>query len=408
MISHNQNVNFQSMRHLYSVLIRLFGILLPFISIFNKKIKKWYNVRQNWDSELKNNILPQQKYIWFHCASAGEFEQARPLIRAIKIKEKSNYQIAVSFFSTSGFDLYVDSSEIDLLFYLPLDTLKNAQRLIDILQPTYVFFIRYEIWWNTLHQLKQNNIPTFLLNANAYQKRTFIYDWYLKQTYPLFTKIFHTQDIGNTKVEQALWNKNEATKKEEFVEVFCKDNYVLIAGSSWQKEEALLATFYKKNKQHLSDLKIIIAPHELDEKKHAELEQIFDTKILLYTDLQNNKNIASDILFINQKGILKYIYRYAAIAFIGGGFSGKLHNTLEAAVYEIPILFGPKYEAFEEANELIKIKSATAIHDYSILESTLLNHYKNKRQCSEKSMLAAYFSNQYQTAERILNAIQLK
>lgn len=396
------------MRHLYSVLIRLFGTLLPFISILNKKIKKWDSVRQNWDIELKNKTLPQQKYIWFHCASAGEFEQARPLIRKIKQAYNHKYAIAVSFFSSSGFDLYADSTEIDLLFYLPLDTPKNAQCLIEILQPTYVFFIRYEIWWNLLHQLNQNNIPTFLVNANAFQKRSFIYDWYIKQNYPLFTKIFYTHEIGNTKVEQALWNKKESSKKDEFVEAFCKGSFVLIAGSSWLKEEKLLAKFYKNHKQHIPDLKIILAPHEYDEKKQAELEQAFDTKILLYTDLQINNPVASDILFVNQKGILKYIYQYADIAFIGGGFSGKLHNTLEAAVYEIPILFGPEYKAFEEANELIKIKSATSIQEYSALETTLLHHNTYRKQNSNKLKIATYFTNHDQTSERILNSIPFK
>jgi 3-deoxy-D-manno-octulosonic-acid transferase len=387
----------------YNLIIWIGGFVIEIISLFPTKVKFWRKNRINWEESLSKSINNAEKYAWIHCASAGELEQAIPLIQQIKRKD-NNIKIAVSFFSSSGFDLYKDSNWADVFFNLPLDTKENAEKLIKILNPKFVLFIRNEIWWNFLNTLQKNKINCYLVNANLQQKKNYFYQKYLDKVYPLFTKIFDTTTYGNTKIERVIFN-NQEKFCNEVLEKFCKDSFTIILGSSWQTEENQMAAFYKKYKSKFPTLKIIIAPHEFNETKGVALENLFGEKIITYTKPTSFKSNLS-ILLLDEKGILKYVYRYANIAIIGGGFEKTVHNINEASVYGIPVIFGPNYEKFEEIQPLVDIGIAFPVGDYNAFEKTLLFFLENNHwQTDIIKKSAHFFSNTQQISERIIDEI---
>jgi 3-deoxy-D-manno-octulosonic-acid transferase len=390
------------MRIIYTVSIHAYGIFLLFASFFNKKAKEWTEGRKKYSGELANLRKDADRYCWIHCASAGEFEQAIPLIEAIRTAD-NRLKIAVSFFSPSGFELYFNSGIADIVFYFPLDTASNSTSIVEKLRPEFVLFIRNELWWNTLNRLKEHGIPAFLINANTEQKRNPIYRYYLNECYPLFTKIYSTEKYGNTKLERVLSNKTAAFE-DAFLSDFCKDSIVLLLGSSWKTEEKLIATFYRKYAAEFSNLKLIIAPHEFDSDTKARLEQLFSEKIIPY---QNEKTPGKHrILFLDKKGILKYAYRFADIAIIGGGFEHRVHNIAEAAVYGLPTLFGSNHQGFEEVNQLVSEGCAFSVNTGEEFEKLLVRLITDKTLRVQISMkLNDYFSAQRHTAAVIIREI---
>lgn len=394
---------------IYSLVVYCSYFVVYLLRFFNKRLYNWLKVRKYWNSPLLSLKSTNKQFIWIHCASAGEFEQAIPLINVLK-KKKPTTKIAVSFFSSSGYDLYKNSNLADLYFYFPLDTKKNARMLITLLQPSRVIFVRKEIWRNILLELNIHAIPAFLLNAGLSPSNSFFYRFYLKKTLPLFSKIFDTKTFGNTKLEQVCNHKHHIFK-DDILEDFCKNSLVLIAGSSWKTEENMLAEFFNRNHQRIPNLKLIIAPHEYDENKYFELQQLFSNRQLAsvnnvaqYSNYPENH--CKRILFLDQKGILKYVYRYGAIAIIGGGFCKSIHNLAEAAVYGLPTVFGPVYEQFEEAIELVELGTAFPVKDYASFEDRLLkliNDYSSRTSINEK--LVCYFKKQENIAAQIANSI---
>lgn len=387
----------------YSIFIRFYGLLMHMVAFFNLKAKKWLNGRKEWETSLAEKITKSDMCCWIHCASAGEFEQAIPLINRIR-SQKSGIKIAVSFFSPSGFEMYQGSGLADVFFYFPLDTGQNAENLIKILKPVFTIFIRNEIWWNTLTVLKEKNIPTYLVNVHSEQKRSFIYKNYLNKTYPLFTKIFDTHTLGNTKLDKVIENKNTVFS-DRILEDFCKDGFVIIFGSSWEAEEKIALDFYKKNKTRISNLKIIIAPHEFDETKKPALENLFQEEIMSYSSY-TIQNTPCAVLLLDKKGILKYVYRYANIAVIGGGFGKSVHNISEASVYSLPTIFGPNFSKFEDAKELVNLKVAFPVNDYMEFENKLIqliNDAELRTAISQK--LNMYFSQQENATAKIISEI---
>ncbi len=372
-------------------------------SFFNKKAKKWRIGRNNWQIDLTKKINKNEKYCWFHCASAGEFEQAIPLIKDLRFKN-SDSRIAVSFFSPSGMEMYKDSGLADLFFNFPLDTNRNAEKLIEILNPDFVIFIRNEIWWNSLISLKQKKIPIYLVNANLEQKRNFFYQIYLNKSYPLFTKIFDTKKFGNTKSERVIENKNNGFK-DEVLEDFCRASFVIIIGSSYKKEEEYIHKFYTLYKSKISNLKIIIAPHDFNSTKKIELGKLFNEKIISYSNYKT-LNAENSILFLDKIGILKYAYRYSNIAFIGGGFNKSVHNITEAAVYGITTIFGSNYQKSEEVEDLVNLNLAFPVGNYNSFETKLLKLIDNPKMVLKlKIDLDNYFLNQEKNSKKIISII---
>jgi 3-deoxy-D-manno-octulosonic-acid transferase len=391
------------MHFFYSIFIQLYGFAVHLAAIFNLKARDWILGRENWQEKLTKKINITEKYCWIHCASAGEFEQAIPIIKELRFKIP-DLRFAVSFFSPSGYEMYHNSNLADVFFYFPLDTKNNATQLIEILKPEFVIFIRNEIWLNTLTVLQQKSIPTFLLNANIEQRRNFVYRKYLDIAYALFTKVFDTTTFGNTKLERVIGNK-EKSLSNAIIEDFCKDSFVIILGSSWQTEEKYIVDFYKKNYGKIKPFKLIIAPHEPHEKIFKKIKSsMYFSEQSKYTKYKINQE--SNILYLDQKGILKYAYRYADIAFIGGGFGKGVHNISEAAVYGIPTIFGSNYHQFEEVNELVDLHVAFHVKDYENFEKKMVELINNTAlRKSIKVKLTEYFIQQKNAFSNIVQDI---
>lgn len=374
---------------------------MHFAAFFNEKARKWVNVRKDWFRDLKDKVPKQKPYCWIHCASAGEFEQAIPVIEAIR-KMRPDLAIAVSFFSPSGYEHYYQSGLADVFFYFPLDTRTNAKKMLNILQPFFAIFIRNEVWWNILSTLKEKNIPSYLVNSNLKQERNYFYQRYLDNAYKFFTKIFDASTY-NTKLERVCENR-EYKFEDDTLTHFCANSFVIILGSSWQEEERMMGEFFRKNELQYLHLKVIIAPHEYDKDRKRTLEKIFGQKIFRYSKYEGERN--PRILFLDKKGILKYAYRFADLAFIGGGLEKTVHNVSEAAVYGIPTIFGTNYLKFEETVDLVNIHTAFPIRNYSEFEEKiklLLDNSELRTVIKEK--LENYFDEQNNSSEKIVSEI---
>lgn len=353
---------------LYSLGIRAYSLAIHIASIFNSKAKLWVKGRKKWQNNYVQQASQMKNCIWFHCASLGEFEMARPLIEKIKA-EKPNKKILISFFSPSGYEIRKNYEKADLVLYLPLDTTKNAKKFIELFQPTLAVFVKYEIWLNYLQQLKNSKIESILISATFYPSQRF-FKWYgnifrngLRNFKSIYVQNKSSQKqlesiqiksivAGDTRYDQVFANsKNKKTLPT--LENWVKNHKIIIVGSSWQPEEKLLAVYCN---QDLKNVKFIFAPHDISDKHIHQLTDQLKVPFTLYSELKENDS--SKVLIINNIGLLSSIYQYGDLAIIGGGFSGKLHNILEAATFNLPILFGPKHDKFQEANEFIKEKAA--------------------------------------------------
>lgn len=377
---------------LYNLGIRFYIFLVRIVSPFNKKAKLWLNGRKNWQSKIRNAVDPNAQTVWIHCSSLGEFEQGRPLIETIKQKNPS-IKVVLTFFSPSGYEVRKNYSGADYIFYLPIDTKRNARIFIDIIQPQLAIFVKYEFWYYYLAQLKRKDIPTFIISANFRDNQVFFkpygkwYRQFLRSFNHLFVQNQHSLELlgsigiknvtiaGDTRFDRVAKVASEA-KQIPFIEQFCGTDKVIIAGSTWPKDEEILAAFINQNHGRV---KLIIAPHEIDSDHIKNIQNIFHSKSIRFTEHQNTSPDGAKILIIDTIGMLASIYRYGHIAYIGGGFGVGIHNTLEAATFGVPIIFGPNYHKFQEANDLIALKAGFSINT-PIELSNLLNLLLNDEQ----------------------------
>lgn len=350
------------MRHLYFILIKLVEWLLPiFVALVNKpKLKQFVEGRKQ--TFLVPGLNQHANRYWFHCASLGEFEQARPVIEAIKKKHPES-RIVITFFSPSGYELRKHYELAELVLYLPLDTPKNAQKIIAKIKPTKVVFVKYEIWYFLLKSLFEKNIPVYLISANfrPNQKIFGIFGQWLFQLLPQYQHIFLQNNTayellqskglknisisGDTRFDRVIDNA-KLVKPNETIENFKGGNRLLILGSSWPKEESILLDYL--NQYPPTELKIIIAPHDIKIQHIEDLQNKFKSfEPQLYTEYNSQKK--QNILILNTIGHLASAYYYANIAFIGGGFTGQLHNILEPLSFGVPVMAGPIHTKFPEA-----------------------------------------------------------
>jgi len=360
---------------IYSFLISMYSLLISIASMFNKKaslkhkgVNSSFGILENFKSE---NV------IWVHCASLGEFEQGRTLIEIIKVR-KPSYQIALSFFSPSGFEVQKNYKSADVIFYLPKDNKKNAKKLIKLLKPKMVFFIKYEFWYWYLKELKVNHIPLYLISGIFRKNQIFfkIYGQFYRNILKNFTSFFVQNEIskqllksinlknviitGDTRFDR-VFEISQSKKTFPLIKKFVGNKTVFIAGSTWKKDEDLIFDYINNNKTN--KIKYIIAPHEIKPENINRVKKTLSKKVILYSQINNYNNKEADILIIDNIGMLASIYFYADIVYIGGGFGSGIHNTLEAAVFGIPLIFGPKYHKFHEARELINRKAAFSINN---------------------------------------------
>lgn len=392
---------------LYNLGIHLFKLGLQLASPFNPKAKLWIEGRKNWQENLKNKVevLKLENAIWFHCASLGEFEQGRPVIEKIK-KENPQQKIVLTFFSPSGYEIQKNYPFADLVTYLPHDTPSNSKAFLAILKPKLAIFVKYEFWLNYLFELERKEIPAFLISTVIKKHQSF-FKWYggnfrraLKTYKTVYTQDVHSIKLlrvlkvgtgvlaGDTRFDRVLQICSSPKQIKE-IEDFAKDSFVIIAGSSWQKDEDYLIESYVQLKEKHPHLKLIIAPHEIDKKNIDRLKNLLYKNQLPFHLFSDNPPAYTDsILIVNAIGFLSSIYQYGTVAFIGGGFTNGIHNILEPTVYGLPVLFGPNYKKFNEAFEVIDLNAGFVVNDTNELTKQLSSLIEDEKVLSESSRLA--------------------
>ena len=368
---------------IYNISIYFYHFLIRIFSLFDTKAKLWIKGRKDWKDKLQIATQDASNIYWFHAASLGEFEQGRPLIEKIKSEQKDVF-ILLTFFSPSGYEIQKKYAQADYICYLPIDTKRNASEFITIVNPKKVFFIKYEFWFNHMRLLKQNKVPLYLISGIFREHHIFFKpygQWFRKQL-QAFT-YFYVQDqksvdklkaigyentlqVGDTRFDRVV-EIAEQSFENKLIEEFVSNIPCLIIGSSWPKDEEILSEYINAHPNY----KYILAPHEIDE---AHLETI-DALITLPKQRYSKYKIAPQqnlsVLLIDNIGMLSFIYKYADIAYVGGAFGTGLHNILEAAVYQIPVVFGPEYSKFSEAIALLEENGAFSISNYQELEKVL-------------------------------------
>jgi 3-deoxy-D-manno-octulosonic-acid transferase len=375
--------------------------LLKVVAVFNKKFKLFVEGRKNVFKQLEAQISQNDRIIWFHCASLGEFEQGRPIIERAKSQYPS-YKILLTFFSPSGFEGRKNYAFADVIKYLPLDTKSNAKKFVEKINPEIVIFVKYEFWPNILRELKNKNIKTILVSGIFREDQSF-FKWYgswMRNSLKTFNHFFVQNatskellnDIGFNNItisgDTRFDRVSEITKQNnqiEEIEKFIDNKYTLVAGSTWPKDEELLVEYI--NNQTSDKEKFIIAPHNINPKEINELKSSITKNTLLFSDKKNQSINDAQVLIIDTIGILTKIYSYANVAYVGGGFGSGIHNILEPATFGIPIIIGPNYQKFNEAIELINLGACLPIQNSTELNTHLntLFHHKDNRELKGKS-----------------------
>ena len=386
------------MNILYNILIEFIEkILLPILSIFSKRISRFLKVRKNIFQEIDKDIDRKKKYIWFHAASLGEYELAIPLIK--EVKKTFDNEIILTFFSESGFKLKERINEVSKTYFLPIDSNKNAKKLVEILNPRFAIFIKSEIWPNYINELKKGDIKFFLVN--------YVYDRYnsriFKEILKKYTKIFTQDDnsereLRKMKVDNTLYignlkfNRAKLQKKEKYINKklinYLGDDKCIVFGSTWGRDEEII--FDYMSEEINKNMKYIIAPHEVSKKNISRIKSKLNNKVNLLSD--NKYNVQNNVLIVDSIGVLKYLYKFANVSYIGGGFQKKgLHNILEPCAYGNPVIFGKHFKFSNEAKALIKLKGGFSIQNSKQLKNTINGLLLNANKLKEIEIINSKF-----------------
>lgn len=419
---------------IYNIVIYfvLWGIAIA--SLFNEKVRKMWRGERGAFKILKQKVDPNAKYIWFHAASLGEFEQGRPLMERIR-KDYPQYKILLTFYSPSGYEVRKNYEGADIICYMPVDTRLNAIRFLRLVRPVMAFFIKYEFWSNFLHILKHRNIPTYSVSSIFREDQVF-FKWYGRSyagVLKCFTRFFVQNEeskrllegigitavdvVGDTRFDRVLQIK-EAAKQLPICEAFRTgvassqsadvphhDFKVFVAGSSWPPDENIFIPFFNEHK----DWRLLIAPHVIAEE-HLKLilSLIKGKKVVRYTQTTPEEAAEADVLIIDCFGLLSSMYNYGDVAYIGGGFGVGIHNTLEAAVWNMPVIFGPNNKKFQEAQGLLKSDGGFEINtneDFSGLMSSLMNDEAFLKQAGDKA--GAFVAHLAGATDKVLASVKL-
>lgn len=367
----------------YNLAIILYDIAVYLVAPFSRKPRKMMKGHWVVYELLRQQLEKDARYIWFHAASLGEFEQGRPLIEKIRAKYP-DYRILLTFFSPSGYEVRKNYRGADIVCYLPFDKPRNVRKFLDLVNPCMAFFIKYEFWKNYLDELHKRRIPVYSVSS-IFRRGQIFFKWYggtYRNVLRNFDHIFVQNErskrylakiginrvtvVGDTRFDRVLQIREEA-KDLPLVELFKNNTMTFVAGSSWQPDEDLFIEYFN---QH-PEVKLIIAPHVIDENHLVEIIRKLKRPYVRYTRADEKNVRKADCLIIDCFGLLSSIYRYGEIAYIGGGFGVGIHNTLEAAVYGIPVIFGPKYQKFQEAVQLLEAKGGFSIKSYEELKALL-------------------------------------
>ena len=373
---------------MYSLIIHLYAFFIELISPFHKKARLMRLGQWKTNGILREKIDRNAKYIWFHASSLGEFEQGRPLIEKIKA-EHPEYKILLTFFSTSGYEVRKNYGGADVVCYLPFDTPYRVKKFLELSKPVMAIFIKYEFWDNYLSELKRRNIPVYIVSA-IFRKEQLFFKWYggmYRKVLSYFTHIFVQDDasrellskygvtnvsvFGDTRFDR-VQDVYKNTKQVPMVDLFVNNNrsdnqLTMVAGSSWQQDEEVYLNYFNEH----PELKLIIAPHEIHKDHLMHIESMLKRPSIRLSEATEKDIKGKSCLIVDSFGLLSSIYRYGDLAYIGGGFGAGIHNVLEAAVYGIPVIFGPKYQKFKEARDLLQVGGAFSITDEKTFESKM-------------------------------------
>ena len=413
---------------MYNLIIYLYLLGVAVYSRFNEKVRKMWRGERDAFRVLREKVDPNARYVWFHAASLGEFEQGRPLMEQLK-REHPDIKILLTFFSPSGYEVRKNYEGADIICYLPLDTITNARRFLRIIRPEMAFFIKYEFWYNYLHILKHRGVPVYSVSSIFRDGQVF-FRWYGRQygkVLKCFTHFYVQNEksrellaslgltnvtiTGDTRFDRVLQIKEQAKVIPAIEQMLSQQPKVFIAGSSWQPDEEIFIKYFNLH----PDWKLIIAPHVIGEDHLQQIEkQLEGRKVIRYTQIRKDSAEANSqlqdagVLIIDCFGLLSSIYRYADVTYVGGGFGVGIHNTLEAAVWDVPVIFGPNNQRFQEAQGLKACKGGFEISSYEDFAHLMDRFENNKNDLKEAGKQAGQYVKQLSGAtKRILSDVKL-
>jgi len=402
---------------MYNIAIYLYLLGVAVCSLFNEKVRKMWRGERDAFRILREKVDPAAQYVWFHAASLGEFEQGRPLMERLR-KEHPEYKILLTFFSPSGYEVRKNYEGADIICYLPLDTIINARRFLRAIRPVKAYFIKYEFWYNYLHILKHRGVPVYSVSSIFRPDQVF-FKWYGREyshVLKCFTHYFVQNElsknllakigitdvtvVGDTRFDRVLQIK-EAAKQLPVVEAFKQDAKVFVAGSSWPPDEDIFIRYFNQHKEW----KLIIAPHVIGEDHLQQIEKsLVGRKVVRYTEATQENVTDAEVLIINCFGLLSSIYHYGDVAYVGGGFGVGIHNLLEAAVWDVPVFFGPNNQKFQEAQGL-KQSGGFEIGSYEDFEAQMNRFASEPAYLQEEGRRAGLFvKSQAGAMEKIIAA----
>ena len=382
---------------LYNIIMYVYQIGIAIYSHFNEKVKKMWTGERAAFGVLQKQVEPNAEYIWFHAASLGEFEQGRPLIERIK-KEYPHYKILLTFFSPSGYEVRKNYEQADIVTYLPIDTVANARKFLRAVRPVMAFFIKYEFWYNYLHILRHRNVPVYSVSSIFRPNQIFFrpYGRQYAAVLKCFSHFFVQNDlskkllakigindvtvVGDTRFDRVLQIK-ESSKCLPLLDKFIGNKevksaaghskavrQVFVAGSSWLPDEEIFIKYFDKH----SEWKLIIAPHVIANSHLQQILQLLKGKKVVFYTKATEENVAdADVLIVDCFGLLSSIYHYCDVAYVGGGFGVGIHNVLEAAVWSVPVMFGPNNKRFAEAQGLLASEGGFEVDNYEMFAQVM-------------------------------------
>ena len=405
---------------MYNILIYIYLAGVAIYSLFDEKVRKmWRGERAAFDV-LRQSVIPGANYIWFHAASLGEFEQGRPLMEAIR-RDHPEYKILLTFFSPSGYEVRKNYEGADIICYLPLDTPINAIRFLRLVHPVMAFFIKYEFWYNYLHILRHRGIPVYSVSSIFRPSQVF-FRWYGHEYSHVLRCITHffvqneesrrlleglglhnATVVGDTRFDRVLQIKS-AARHLPIAEAFSKGHKVFVAGSSWPPDEEVFIKFFNSH----PDWRLIIAPHVIGDDHLRQIHSLLNMPTVHYTDTTPEEAAEARCMIINCFGLLSSIYQYGQVAYIGGGFGVGIHNVLEAAVWDMPVIFGPNNKRFQEAQGLLASGGGFEIDGYELFEELMTRFDTDTDQLLQASQSAGTFvKGQAGATSKVLEAVVL-
>ena len=405
---------------MYNILIYLYLAGVAIYSLFDEKVRKmWRGERAAFDV-LRQSVIPCADYIWFHAASLGEFEQGRPLMEALR-RDHPEYKILLTFFSPSGYEVRKNYEGADIICYLPLDTPINAIRFLRLVRPVKAFFIKYEFWYNYLHILRHRGIPVYSVSSIFRPSQVF-FRWYGHEYAHVLRCVTHffvqneesrrllegiglrnATVVGDTRFDRVLQIKS-AARQLPIAEAFSKGHKVFVAGSSWPPDEEVFIKYFNSH----PDWRLIIAPHVIGDDHLRQIHSLLNMPTVHYTDTTPEEAAKARCLIINCFGLLSSIYQYGQVAYVGGGFGVGIHNVLEAAVWDMPVIFGPNNKRFQEAQGLLASGGGFEIDSYETFDELMEHLDTDANKLLQASQAAGTFvKGQAGATAKVLEAVKL-